>query len=190
MVVGLSGLLTGGSASSPQPITFGLGGGSRSICWRPGCSPPRVRTRTLAHHTPAAVSRIARAVAMGPLVEARRSRLVWPVRCCCWPVPAGWAHQLHRFEDRPRGPVEALVKPPAVRIPAASATLIVVPSTSDLNQPTSAFMAVVMGDRPLAASWGAAARTVSLCWLERNGWCWRKATRDRCARQRSGWIKR
>ena len=55
-------------------------------------------------------------------------------------VPAGWAHQLHRFEDRPRGPVEALVKAAGGADPSTSpATLIVVPSTSDLNQHNVSF---------------------------------------------------
>ena len=42
----------------------------------------------------------------------------------------------------------------------------------------------------MAGNWGAAARTVSLCWLGLNGWCWRKGTRDRCAKRRESWIKR
>ena len=50
-------------------------------------------------------------------------------------LPAGMAFQLDRFEDRPRGPLEALVQAAGGGDPAQSArTLIVVPSTSDLNQ--------------------------------------------------------
>ena len=50
-------------------------------------------------------------------------------------LPAGIAVQLDRFEDRPRGPLEALVQAAGGGDPAQSArTLIVVPSTSDLNQ--------------------------------------------------------
>jgi len=78
----------------------------------------------------------------GHWFEARRSRLVWPLfgagLLAC--VPAGWAHQLHRFEDRPRGPVEALVKAAGGADPSTRpATLIVVPSTSDLNQHNVSF---------------------------------------------------
>ena len=78
----------------------------------------------------------------GHWFEARRSRLVWPLfgagLLAC--VPAGWAHQLHRFEDRPRGPVEALVKAAGGADPSRPpATLIVVPSTSDLNQHNVSF---------------------------------------------------
>ena len=78
----------------------------------------------------------------GHWFEARRSRLVWPlfgaglVAC----LPAGWTHQLHRFEDRPRGPVEALVEAAGGADPSRPpATLIVVPSTSDLNQHNVSF---------------------------------------------------
>ena len=78
----------------------------------------------------------------GHWFEARRSRLVWPLfgagLLAC--VPAGWAHQLHRFEDRPRGPVEALVEAAGGADPSRPpATLIVVPSTSDLNQHNVSF---------------------------------------------------
>jgi hypothetical protein len=78
----------------------------------------------------------------GHWFEARRSRLVWPLfgagLLAC--VPAGWSHQLHRFEDRPRGPVEALVEAAGGADPSRPpATLIVVPSTSDLNQHNVSF---------------------------------------------------
>ena len=78
----------------------------------------------------------------GHWLEARRSRLVWPLfgagLLAC--VPAGWAHQLHRFDDRPRGPVEELVKAAAGGDPSTPpSTLIVVPSTSDLNQHNVSF---------------------------------------------------
>ena len=73
----------------------------------------------------------------GQWLQARRPKLVWPLfgagLLAC--VPAGWAHQLHRFEDRPRGPVEAVVQAAGGADPSTPpATLIVVPSTSDLNQ--------------------------------------------------------
>jgi len=55
-------------------------------------------------------------------------------------VPSGWTHQLQRFENRPRGPVEALVKVAGGGDPSSPpATLIVVPSTSDLNQHNVSF---------------------------------------------------
>lgn len=78
----------------------------------------------------------------GHWFESRRSRLVWPLfgagLLAC--VPAGWAHQLHRFDDRPRGPVEALVEAAGGADPSRPpATLIVVPSTSDLNQHNVSF---------------------------------------------------
>ena len=50
-------------------------------------------------------------------------------------LPAGWSGQRQRLEDRPRGPVEALVRAAGGADPEQSpTTLIVVPSTSDLNQ--------------------------------------------------------
>jgi len=78
----------------------------------------------------------------GHWFEARRSSLVWPLfgagLLAC--VPAGWTHQLHRFEDRPRGPVKALVEAAGGADPSKPpATLIVVPSTSDLNQHNVSF---------------------------------------------------
>ena len=98
----------------------------------------------------------------GHWLQARHSSLVWPLfgagLFAC--VPAGWDHLLHRFEDRPRGPVEALVEAAGGadhRTPPA--TLTVVPSTSDLNQHNVSFYGRAMGGRPLAASWGAAAVT-------------------------------
>ncbi|AHF64776.1 hypothetical protein Syncc8109_2468 [Synechococcus sp. WH 8109] len=78
----------------------------------------------------------------GHWFESRCSRFVWPVfgAGLLASVPAGWAHQLHRFEDRPRGPVEALVEAAGGADPSRSpATLIVVPSTSDLNQHNVSF---------------------------------------------------
>ena len=78
----------------------------------------------------------------GHWFESRCSRFVWPLfgagLLAC--VPAGWAHQLHRFEDRPRGPVEALVEAAGGADPTTPpSTLIVVPSTSDLNQHNVSF---------------------------------------------------
>ena len=72
----------------------------------------------------------------------RRPWMAWPffalgLLAC---VPAGWAHQLHRFEHRSRGPVEAVVEAAGGADPSRPpATLIVVPSTSDLNQHNVSF---------------------------------------------------
>ena len=50
-------------------------------------------------------------------------------------LPAGWTLQWDRFHDRPRGPLQALVQAAGGADPNAEPrTLIVVPSTSDLNQ--------------------------------------------------------
>ena len=50
-------------------------------------------------------------------------------------VPAGWTLQLERLQDRPRGPLQALVQAAGGADPAVEPrTLIVVPSTPDLNQ--------------------------------------------------------
>ena len=55
-------------------------------------------------------------------------------------LPAGWTAQLERFEDRPRGPLEELVRAAGGGQPGRSPrTLIVVPSTSDLNQHNVSF---------------------------------------------------
>ena len=74
----------------------------------------------------------------------QRSRpvLVWPllvagVLAC---VPAGWSQQLRRLADRPRGPVQALVQAAGGADPSQKpATVIVVPSTPDLNQHNVSF---------------------------------------------------
>lgn len=59
---------------------------------------------------------------------------------CLASVPAGSSHQLHRLEDRPRGPVEALVEAAGgADASLAPRTLIVVPSTPDLNQHNVSF---------------------------------------------------
>ena len=133
------------------------------------------------------------ALAMGPLVRGQAFEagvaLFGAGLLAC--VPAGWAHQLHRFEDRPRGPVEALVEAAGGADPSTTSChvdrgaqhLRSQPAQRQLLRPSP------RGVRPLAGSWGAAARTVSLCWRGRNGWCWRKGTRDRCAKRRDGWIK-
>ena len=78
----------------------------------------------------------------GVWLQARRSALVWPLvgagLLAC--VPAGWSHQVRRFEDRPRGPVEAVVRAAGGDEPSQPpSTLIVVPSTSDLNQHNVSF---------------------------------------------------
>ena len=78
----------------------------------------------------------------GHWLKTKRFKLMWPLfgagLLAC--VPAGWTHQLHRFEDRPRGPVEAVVQAAGGADPSSSpATLIVVPSTSDLNQHNVSF---------------------------------------------------
>ena len=93
----------------------------------------------------------------GHWLQARRSRLVWPLfsagLLAC--VPAGWAHQLHRFEDRPRGPVEAVVKAAGGADPLTPpATLIVVPSTSDLNQHNVSFYGRRHGGRTVGRQLG------------------------------------
>ena len=59
---------------------------------------------------------------------------------CLALLPAGWSQQLHRLADRPSGPVEALVEAAGgadASVPPR--TLIVVPSTSDLNQHNVSF---------------------------------------------------
>ena len=55
-------------------------------------------------------------------------------------MPAGWQSQWQRLASRPRGPVEALVKAAGGGVPdQPPRTLIVVPSTSDLNQHNISF---------------------------------------------------
>ena len=68
----------------------------------------------------------------GHWFESRFSRFVWPLfgAGLLAFVPAGWSHQLHRFEHRSRGPVEAVVEAAGGADPSRPpATLIVVPST-------------------------------------------------------------
>ena len=117
LVVGLSGCCFGaGSASSPQPITPGPGAGSHQSGGGLGAHHPEPQQRRPLHRSPAPLCLLLLLARgwwqWGHWLEARRSRLVWPLfgagLLAC--VPAGWAHQLHRFEDRPRGPVEALVQ--------------------------------------------------------------------------------
>nr|WP_115095398.1 glycosyltransferase family 39 protein [Synechococcus sp. UW106] len=97
----------------------------------------------------------------GHWLQARRSALVWPLfgagLLAC--VPAGWAHQLHRFEDRPRGPVEALVEAAGGADPSSPpATLIVVPSTSDLNQHNVSFYGRRRGGQTVGRQLGGSRR--------------------------------
>ena len=78
----------------------------------------------------------------GHWLKAERPGLIWPMfgvgLLAC--VPAGWAHQLHRFENRSRGPVKAVVQAAGGADPSTPpATLIVVPSTPDLNQHNISF---------------------------------------------------
>ena len=55
-------------------------------------------------------------------------------------LPAGWSQQIQRLADRPSGPVEALVAAAGGADPSQEPrTLIVVPSTSDLNQHNVSF---------------------------------------------------
>ena len=55
-------------------------------------------------------------------------------------LPAGWSQQMQRLADRPSGPVEALVEAAGGADPSQEPrTLIVVPSTSDLNQHNVSF---------------------------------------------------
>nr|WP_255616193.1 4-amino-4-deoxy-L-arabinose transferase [Synechococcus sp. MU1642] len=93
----------------------------------------------------------------GQWLKVRLSRLVWPLfgagLLAC--VPAGWSHQLHRFEDRPRGPVQALVEAAGGADPSKPpATLIVVPSTSDLNQHNVSFYGRRHGGRTVGRQLG------------------------------------
>ena len=93
----------------------------------------------------------------GHWLKVRLSRLLWPLfgagLLAC--VPAGWSHQLHRFEDRPRGPVQALVEAAGGADPSTPpATLIVVPSTSDLNQHNVSFYGRRHGGRTVGRQLG------------------------------------
>ena len=55
-------------------------------------------------------------------------------------VPAGWSLQQERLQDRPRGPLQALVQAAGGADPAMEPrTVIVVPSTPDLNQHNVSF---------------------------------------------------
>ncbi|QNI83525.1 dolichyl-phosphate-mannose-mannosyltransferase family protein [Synechococcus sp. RS9907] len=147
LVVGLSGLLlwcwqrrqpSGDNAWSWRWLLINL-----VVAWVLTTLSPNKGDRYIAPLLPSLLLLLARGWwQWGHWFEARRSRLVWPLfgagLLAC--VPAGWSHQLHRFEDRPRGPVEALVEAAGGADPSTSpATLIVVPSTSDLNQHNVSF---------------------------------------------------
>ncbi|MAR05900.1 MAG: 4-amino-4-deoxy-L-arabinose transferase [Cyanobium sp. NAT70] len=73
----------------------------------------------------------------GVLLQSRSHRLAalllgTGLLACC---PAGWTLQLQRLQDRPQGPLEALVHAAGGADPnQLPRTLIVVPSTPDLNQ--------------------------------------------------------
>ena len=78
----------------------------------------------------------------GHWLKAKWPWLIWPMfgvgLLAC--VPAGWTHQLHRFENRSRGPVKAVVQAAGGADPSTPpSTLIVVPSTPDLNQHNISF---------------------------------------------------
>ena len=114
-------------------------------CWGLGPHHPEPEQGWSLHHAAFALTCVAAGpgvVAVGPLVRGQAFQAgVALVRC--WAAglcAAGWSHQLHRFEDRPRGPVEALVEAAGGADPSRPpATLIVVPSTSDLNQHNVSF---------------------------------------------------
>ena len=74
-------------------------------------------------------------------------------------VPAGWSLQWERLQDRPRGPVEALVKAAGGADPAAELrTVIVVPSTPDLNQHNVSFYGRRGGGRLVGRQLGGSRR--------------------------------
>ena len=74
-------------------------------------------------------------------------------------VPAGWSHQWERLQDRPRGPLQALVQAAGGADPAAELrTVIVVPSTPDLNQHNVSFYGRRGGGRLVGRQLGGSRR--------------------------------
>ncbi|WP_186586863.1 phospholipid carrier-dependent glycosyltransferase [Synechococcus sp. A15-28] len=74
-------------------------------------------------------------------------------------VPAGWSHQWERLQDRPRGPLQALVQAAGGADPAAEPrTVIVVPSTPDLNQHNVSFYGRRGGGRLVGRQLGGSRR--------------------------------
>ena len=74
-------------------------------------------------------------------------------------VPAGWSHQWERLQDRPRGPLQALVQAAGGGDPAAEPrTVIVVPSTPDLNQHNVSFYGRRGGGRLVGRQLGGSRR--------------------------------
>ena len=74
-------------------------------------------------------------------------------------VPAGWSHQWERLQDRPRGPLQALVQAAGGADPAAEPrTVIVVPSTPDLNQHNVSFYGRRGGGRLVGRQLGGSSR--------------------------------
>ena len=90
---------------------------------------------------------------------------------CCRPAlvlgvlacgPSGWAMQWERLEDRPRGPVEALVQAAGGGDPdQPPRTLIVVPSTSDLNQHNVSFYGRRGGGQTVGRQLGGSASDIA-----------------------------
>jgi 4-amino-4-deoxy-L-arabinose transferase-like glycosyltransferase len=74
-------------------------------------------------------------------------------------VPAGWSLQWERLQDRPRGPLQALVQAAGGADPAAELrTVIVVPSTPDLNQHNVSFYGRRGGGRLVGRQLGGSRR--------------------------------
>ena len=74
-------------------------------------------------------------------------------------VPAGWSLQWERLQDRPRGPLQALVQAAGGADPAAEPrTVIVVPSTPDLNQHNVSFYGRRGGGRLVGRQLGGSRR--------------------------------
>ena len=77
-------------------------------------------------------------------------------------MPAGWQFQSNRLASRPRGPVEALVLAAGGGDPNQSPrTLIVVPSTSDLNQHNISFYGRRKGGQTVGRQLGGSPGDVS-----------------------------
>ena len=74
-------------------------------------------------------------------------------------VPAGWSLQWERLQDRPRGPLQALVQAAGGADPSAEPrTVIVVPSTPDLNQHNVSFYGRRGGGRLVGRQLGGSRR--------------------------------
>ena len=85
-------------------------------------------------------------------------------------LPAGWSQQLTRLKSRPVGPVEALVQAAGGGDPAvAKRTVIVVPSTSDLNQHNVSFYGRRQGGQLVGRQLGGSRQHVRPV-LERAEW--------------------